>query len=76
MNHPTKPRQSRREMFRSSVRYLALGGVSLVCGRLILKVAESPAEESCRRPLACRDCAALAECRLAEALAAKKCNRR
>ena len=76
MHHITAKRQSRREMFRSTLRYLALGGISLASARLISRGAASRAEGGCRRSASCVNCAAIGRCKLPRALAAKKRNER
>ena len=68
--------QSRREMFRSSARYMALGGLALLSAGLLARPRGSPARSRCRRAVACRRCAALANCRLPQALLAKKASKR
>ena len=76
MHHTTAKRQSRREMFRSTLRYLALGGISLASAGLIARGVASSAAGGCRRSASCGDCEAIARCRLPQALAAKKRNER
>ena len=62
--------QSRREVLRSSLRYLALGGIWVVSAALIAREPAMPGQRRCRRPFSCRDCAALAECKLPRAAVA------
>jgi len=76
VNLPTAKRQSRREMFRSTLRHLALGGISLASAGLIARGAAPPAKGGCRRSPACGNCAAIAHCKLPRALAARKDNQR
>lgn len=76
MNHTAARRQNRREMFRSTLRYLALGGISLGSAGLIARAVTSPAQGGCRRWPSCRDCAALAQCTLPQASAAKRGRKR
>ena len=76
MHHTTAKRQSRREMLRSTLRYLALGGISLASAGLIARGAASPAQGGCRRSPSCGNCAAITYCKLPQALAARKRNER
>jgi hypothetical protein len=56
--------QTRREMCRTALRCLALGGVGLLSAALVGR----SSAEGCPRQAPCRDCAALAACRLPQAL--------
>ena len=76
MSDPAATHQTRREMFRSCLRYLALGGVSLVSAGLIGRGTASPATDGCCRSPYCGDCGAIAGCELPQALAAKRPNQR
>jgi len=69
-----EPARSRREMFRSTARYLALGGISLLSAGLIAKGTTSSAGGRCRRSFDCRNCAAVAYCQLPPALSARSAN--
>ncbi len=71
MNHLAAKRQNRREMFRSTLRYLALGGISLTSAGLIARGVGASAE-GCRRRLSCGGCAAIVHCNLPQALAMKR----
>jgi hypothetical protein len=71
MNHRTTQQQSRRELLRSTLRYLALGAVSLASAGLVSRGAVSSGEGGCRWSPSCGDCAAIARCRLPQALALK-----
>jgi len=66
MNHsgPKPETQNRREMCRSALRYLALGGITVLSAGLIVRRTASSAPASCRRSLSCRECAAFDHCRL------------
>jgi hypothetical protein len=71
MNDHTAKRPSRREILRSTLRYLGLGGICLGSAGLIARGAASPDQGGCRWSPSCGDCAALADCTLPRALAAK-----
>ena len=76
MRGPQQP-TDRREMFRTSARYLALGGIALISGGLIARTAGSPTRCGQLAQLAsCSECAAMAGCTLAPALAAKRSSKR
>jgi hypothetical protein len=86
MNQKAEQPQDRREMCRDAVRYLALGGIVLLSGGLITRDVGRGRSDRCpntgavvRLPqeqhLVCRDCAALAECPLPAAAAARTGNR-
>ena len=73
MNHATEQQPSRREVFRTALRYLALGGISLMSAGLIARGAASPAQGGCRWSPSCATCPMpTAHCRLPQALAARK----
>lgn len=77
MSHTTAQQQSpfllsRREMFRSTLRYLALGGISLTSAGLIARGVASSAAGGCLWSSSCGDCAAIAHCNLPQALGVKK----
>ena len=72
MNHDAEPQPSRREMFRSAIRYLALGGISLASAGLIARGAASPTQGGCRWSPSCGDCEAITQCNLPQALAARR----
>ncbi len=72
MSQPAQRQPTRREVLRSSARYLALGGVTLMSAGLIAGRSGRWATDCDRRLSACRDCAVLNDCRLAPAVAAKK----
>jgi hypothetical protein len=73
-------------MCRDVVRYLALGGIVLLSGGLIIRDFGRQRVDGCAKTgaavrlpqqhLACRDCAALVECPLPAAAAARKRGRR
>lgn len=71
MTNPDQQQQSRREMLRSGVRYLALAGVSLLSAGLLVRGRGGSASDRCPRSAPCRHCGALAKCRRPQALAAK-----
>ncbi len=76
MSDPAATHQNRREMFRSCLRYLALGGISWVSARLISRGAGSPAADGYCWSQTCGDCAAVAGCELPQAQAAKRTSER
>jgi hypothetical protein len=59
---------TRREMCRTTLRCLALGGIAVLSGTLV----ERAASAGCRRAVSCRDCAALGKCDLPQALDTKR----
>jgi hypothetical protein len=65
-------RPNRRELFRSTLRYLALGGISLTSAGLIARGVAPPAGGGCRQSPSCAGCGAIARCELPRALAAKR----
>jgi hypothetical protein len=84
MKHTAQRAYNRRELVRSGLRYLALGGVSLLWAGLAIRGSLAPCPSSlapgpwplisggrCPRQLPCAQCAALPQCRLSPALAAK-----
>jgi len=72
LNHAAEPQPSRREMFRSAVRCLALGGISLMSAGLIARGAASPVQGGCRRSPSCGDCTAVTHCKLPQASAVRR----
>ena len=69
MNEKTEEQQSRRELLRSAARYLALGGLCLASGGLIVRAVDG----SCyRRSVHCGDCEKLARCELPAAVTSRK----
>ena len=68
MKHPQQEK-NRREMFRTSARWLALGGIGLLSGGLIVRGSGKTAE--CRQSASCHDCATLARCTLPPAMTAR-----
>ena len=75
MSHTSAQQPSRREMVRSALRYLALGGISLTSAGLIARSVASSAAGGCPRS-PCGDCAAIDHCNLPQALAAKRDDQR
>lgn len=75
MNRPQQP-QDRREMFWTSVRYLALGGIGLLSAGLIAPGSGPPGRGRCGQPVSCGDCRAIARCTLPAARAARRSNSR
>jgi hypothetical protein len=65
-------RSTRRELLASSVRYVALGGLTLLSAGLVMR----RGNPICPRLPDCRDCAALDRCGLPEAVAARRSARR
>ena len=76
MNNPSEPRQSRREVFRNSARYVAAGGLALLTGKLLLQGSASSADTRCDGNAHCDNCPVLVSCRLPQAIAATKYRRR
>jgi len=69
MNEKTEEQQDRRELLRSAARNLALGGLCLASGGLIVRAVDG----SCLgRSGHCRNCAKLADCKLPAAVATRK----
>jgi hypothetical protein len=64
MNDSPENRCTRRELFSSSVRYVALGGLTLLSAGLVLRQGRA----ACPRLPDCRGCAALDRCSLPEAV--------
>lgn len=60
-------RLSRREAVRTAIRYATLGGIGLLSGGLLVRNGTS-----CPQPTTCRGCAALRECHLPQAIAARR----
>jgi hypothetical protein len=67
-----EPQTTRREMCRTTLRCLALGGITVLSGVLVGRTMSG----GCRRQVSCRDCAALGDCGLPQALEAKRKERR
>jgi len=74
MNDSTECKANRLELLRSTARYLALGGLSLVSAGLIVRGGGSSAA-ACGRRCGCRGCPALAHCQLACAAARREAQR-
>jgi electron transport complex protein RnfB len=66
------PRQTRRELCTSAIRYLALGGVTLLTGGLVYRGARARGRAPCPPAAGCEGCAALAECTQPQAAAARR----
>ncbi|MAE60106.1 MAG: hypothetical protein CMJ49_01990 [Planctomycetaceae bacterium] len=65
--HDPSPR-SRRDLFRSAVRYATLGAVTVVTAGLVTKRVTKPTEAPCVNRGICRQCAAARSCNLPAAL--------
>jgi hypothetical protein len=68
----TEEKQTRREMFRNMVRYLALGGIGLLWAGLYVRSAQNPAPGPCSQSLSCGGCASFNQCTLPQAEKIKK----
>jgi hypothetical protein len=66
------PRQSRRELFRTTLRYSALGIVAVAGGLTIAKRQRLVSEGRCTNNGMCQGCAVLAHCGLPAALDMKE----
>ena len=60
----TDQKQTRREMCRGLLRYVALGGLGLVWAGLYVRSARSSATNSCTQSLSCGGCMLLEQCNL------------
>ena len=79
-------RQSRREMFRGSARYLILGGLAVLSAGLVARLGGTgimpvapggaSAERRCPRSRCCRDCTAFSDCGLPQARSARNQSKR
>jgi len=69
-------RQSRREMFRGSARYLILGGLAVLSAGLVARGSGSSARDRCPRSSRCRDCTAFSDCGLPQARSARNQSKR
>ena len=72
MNVLLDKKQSRREFFRTSIRYLVLGGLVSTAGTLITKRKLASAEEKYTDTGICQSCNLLKNCDLPRALLARK----
>ncbi len=68
----SQPRPTRRELCTSAIRWLALGGVTLLTGGLIYRGARTRGKMAGPPATACEGCAALAECMQPQAAAARR----
>ncbi|MGP8201659.1 MAG: hypothetical protein ACLQU4_19385 [Limisphaerales bacterium] len=62
----------RRQFFRDGLRYLALGGLAAVSGKLVARQGVRPAGEVCVNAGICRGCEAFEDCGLPQALSARQ----
>ena len=62
MDSRPEHQQSRRQMFRSSLRYAALGGLALLSGDLLLRGVGTPPRSRCNRTTSCDHCPLLSKC--------------
>jgi hypothetical protein len=65
-------KQTRREMCRNMVRYLAVGGIGLLWAGLYVRSAGNPTPGSCSQSLSCGGCASFNQCNLPQAVKIKK----
>ena len=63
---------TRRELGSSVIRAAALGGLALLSAVLWRRGSVAGTETSCRRAIACRQCAVLADCTLPQAAAERE----
>lgn len=62
----------RRQFFRDGLRYIMLGGLAAVGGKLVARQAARPGGQVCISAGICRGCAAFDDCGLPQALSAKE----
>jgi hypothetical protein len=62
----------RRQFFRDGLRYLTLGGLAAVGGKLVARQAARPAGQVCISAGMCRGCGAFEDCGLPQALSARE----
>jgi len=62
----------RRQFLRDGLRYIVLGGLAAVSGRLASRRAAPPAGQVCVSAGICRGCAAWDDCQLPQALSARE----
>jgi hypothetical protein len=67
MSNPAEEKQTRREMCRNIVRYLALGGIGLLWAGLYVRSARNPAPNTCSQSLPCGGCTSFSQCTLPQA---------
>lgn len=72
MSEDAKRDESRRELLRSAVRWLAAGGLVLAGGRLVLRRRAPDGQSHCVRGGACQGCRVLRECGLPSAESARR----
>ncbi|MEE8452895.1 MAG: hypothetical protein V3R99_13300 [Thermoguttaceae bacterium] len=75
MTRQQEQQHDRREMLRRSIRYMALGGIGIGSGTLIVRAARCPGDDGSHRSLPCRECGSLARCELPSALRARESHR-
>lgn len=63
---------SRREAFRTTARWLALGGLATLCGGLLLREPAADQDRLCPLLGDCRQCRAFSGCQRPRAVAAKE----
>ncbi len=71
IDHRNQP-QGRREFFRSIGRNLAFGAIAAVSAALSVRSRSSDRREKCINQGICRGCPALDDCRLPQALSARR----
>lgn len=62
----------RRQFLRDGLRYITLGGLAAVGGRLVARQAVRPTGQVCISAGICRGCEAFEDCGLPQALSAKE----
>jgi hypothetical protein len=65
------PGEGRRQFLRDGLRYIMLGGLAVVSGKLAARQGARPAGQVCLSAGICRGCAAFEDCGLPQALSAK-----
>ena len=66
------PSAGRRQFLRDGLRYVILGGLAAVSGKLAARQGARPAGQVCISAGICRGCAAFEDCGLPQALSAKE----
>jgi hypothetical protein len=70
--HSPNSDAGRRQFLRDGLRYIALGGLAAVSGKLVARQAARPAGQVCISAGICRGCEAFDDCGLPQALSAKE----
>jgi hypothetical protein len=66
------PNAGRRQFLRDALRYISLGGLAAVSGKLVVRQAARPAGQVCVSAGICRGCAVFEDCGLPQALSARQ----